>query len=194
MAEKKDEEKKEQPVRRGLLDGLAKGLWDFLKLLDDMEKKGETLRTVSGEVEGPFYSKAVYDYSVKLGIEDRDFPAHSRRGFRPRPRPRAHVRSIKAGATRPRVINPENLEPREPLVDVFDKGDHIAVVAELPHVKEEDIKLEVVDNVLKITADTPEGKIEKDVSVPEGSEVEEIKDASFKNGILEIKLSKKKRR
>ena len=175
----KNKKKEEKPARC-----LLSGLWDFLKLLEDMEKKGETTRAASGEIEGPFYSKVGYDYSIKLGIEDRDFPAHSRRGFRPRPRPRGYIQSIK----------PEDVEPQESLVDVFDKGDYIAVIAELPHVKEEDIKLEIVDNVLKITANTPEGKIEKDISVPEGSEVDKIGEASFKNGILEIKLSKKKRR
>jgi len=191
MSEKKDMGKTEEPVHRGALDGLARGMWDFLKLLEDMDKKGEAVRAVSGEAEGPFYSMAAYDYTVKLGIGDEDFPAHSRHGFHSRPRPRAHVQSIKTDTMKPQMINPEDIESREPLVDVFDSGDYIEVVAELLHVREEDIELQIADNVLKITMNTPEGKIEKDISVPAESEVDRIEEASFKNGVLEIKLSRK---
>ncbi len=156
--------------------GFAKALWDFLKLLEDMEKKGETMRTVSGELEAPFNSKAAYGYTVKLGIEGNDFPL--RRGFHPRPRPSAHVRSIRA----------ENVAA-EPVIDVFDEGDCISVVAQMPSVKEEDIDLKIIDNILTITARTPEGNIERDIPVSDGSR---IKTASFKNGILEIKIKKEK--
>ncbi len=169
--EHKNDVRKLTPARR-----FAQRLLDFLKLLEDMENKGETIRTVSGELEGPFNSKAAYGYTVKLGIENRDFPF--RRGFHPRPRPTAHVRSIKS----------ENVAA-EPVIDVFEEGDCISVVAQMPHVKEEDIDLRIIDNIMTITARTPEGEIERDISVSEGSE---IKEASFKNGILEIKIKKEK--
>jgi len=58
----------EQPEAQGF----AQGLYDFLKLLEEMENKKEKVRTVSGEFEGPFYSKVVYGYTVKLGIEKND--------------------------------------------------------------------------------------------------------------------------
>ncbi len=156
--------------------GFAEGLRDFLKLLEEMENKGETIRTVSGELEGPFDSKAAYGYTVKLGIEKNDFPF--RRGFHPRPRPTAHVRLIRS----------ENVAA-DPVIDVFDEGDCISVVAQMPCVKEEDIDLKIIDNILTITARTSEGEIERDISVSDGSD---IKEASFKNGILEIKIKKEK--
>ena len=156
--------------------GFVESLRDFLKLLEEMENKKEKVRTVSGEFEGPFDSKAAYGYTVKLGIEKNDFPF--RRGFHPRPRPLTHVRSIRS----------ENVAA-EPVIDVFDEGDCISVVAQMPSVKEEDIDLKIIDNILTITARTPEGEIERDIPVSEGSD---IKDASFKNGILEIKIKKEK--
>ncbi len=156
--------------------GFAQRLLDFLKILEDMENKGETMRTVSGELEGPFDSKAAYGYTVKLGIENRDFPF--RRGFHPRPRPTAHVRSIRS----------ENVAA-EPVIDVFEESDCISVAARMPNIKEEDIDLKIIDNILTITARTPEGDIERDIPVSDGSE---IKEASFKNGILEIKIKKEK--
>lgn len=169
---KVEEKIEEQPAREA--GGFAQRLWDFLKLLEEMENKKEKVRTVSGELEGPFNSKAAYGYTVKLGIENRDFPF--RRGFHPRPT--AHVRSIKS----------ENVAA-EPLIDVFDEGDRISVVAQMPFVKEEDIDLRIIDNILTIAARTPEGEIERDIPVSEGSD---IKEASFKNGILEIKIKKEK--
>jgi len=171
---KVEEKIEEQPAREA--GGFAQRLWDFLKLLEDMENKKEKVRTVSGELEGPFDSKAAYGYTVKLGIEKNDFPF--RGGFHPRPRPLTHVRSIKA----------ENVAA-EPVIDVFDEGDCISVVAQIPSVKEEDIDLKIIDNILTITARTPEGDIERDISVSDGSD---IKEASFKNGILEIKIKKEK--
>jgi hypothetical protein len=74
--------------------GFADDLWDFLKLLEEMENNKEKARTVSGELEGPFDSKAAYDYTVKIGIDMNDFPLS--RVFHPRKRRRAHVRSIRA--------------------------------------------------------------------------------------------------
>ncbi len=71
----------------------AENLRDFLKLLEEMESKKENVRTASGELEGPFNSKAAYGYTVRLGIGENDFPF--RRGFHPRPRPLTHVRSTK---------------------------------------------------------------------------------------------------
>ncbi|TRZ91862.1 MAG: Hsp20/alpha crystallin family protein [Methanosarcinales archaeon] len=180
-----EENIEERPA--AVVGGFAQRLWDFLKLLEDMEKKGETMRTVSGELEGPFNSKAAYGYTVKLGIEGNDFPL--RRGFHPRQRPKSHICSIKSGSAEPELIAPDDFESQEPVVDVFDEGEGISIVAQIPYVREEDIDLKIVDKILKITANTLEGKIEKDIPVSDGSK---IKAASFKNGILEIKLSKKK--
>jgi hypothetical protein len=50
--------------------GLVNTLLDFLKVLEDMDKKGETTRNVSGEFDGPFGSRVVYNYIVTIGLED----------------------------------------------------------------------------------------------------------------------------
>lgn len=59
-------------------------LWNLFKMLEDMERDRDLERSGSGEVEGPFYSNALYSYNIKLGIEDDDLPF--KRGFRPRSR------------------------------------------------------------------------------------------------------------
>jgi hypothetical protein len=49
----------------------------FLQLLEEMEEKGQRERTISGSVDGPFFSRAVYGGVVRLGLE-RDDPSQGR--------------------------------------------------------------------------------------------------------------------
>ena len=185
------EGKKEQRPLGGLLsdlgiDGLLSGLGDFLGHLDEIAKEAEEGTTRFGEIEGRGY-KGEYRYSIST--IRKGAPPHIGVGVRPHRYERRGYRPSRIEKTK--VIKADLSKARESLIDVFDKGDHVLVVAELPLVKEEDIETEIVDNVLKITANTPEGKVERDVSVPEGSEIDRIEEASFKNGILKIKLSKR---
>lgn len=174
-------EKKKQPVK-GLLDGI----WDFMELLKEMEKKGLTEQVKRGDLEGPFGSKVKYEYSARVGL-----------GLRPGSRGRFSASSQKpfyrTGRRMPtKVIKPEDIKEKEGLVDVTEKDDSIEIVIELPAVKEKNLGLKIEKNALKITVKTPEGKIEKRVSIPKGSEAEKIEKAAFKNGVLEITLKKKK--
>jgi len=57
--------------------------WKLFKILEEMEQNGDLERSGSGEVEGPFYSNALYSYNIKRGIEEDLSP---KRGFRPRSR------------------------------------------------------------------------------------------------------------
>jgi len=86
--------KEKMELKDSKVPGVADDLWNFLKLLEDMDTKKEQIRTVSEERKGPFDSKAAYGYTVKIGIEGDDFPFS--RVFHPRTRPQAHVRSIRS--------------------------------------------------------------------------------------------------
>jgi HSP20 family protein len=152
--------------------GMLTGLVDFLKALDEMAREGEVKKEWR---KGPYAVE--YRRSVRYIRTEPDAPA--------------------AEARAPTELKPKPLEveakPKESLIDVFDRGDHIAVVASMPNVKEEDLKFEVAGDVLKISANVAGTKIEKAVSIPVGGEVDKILGASFKNGILEVKLRKKPR-
>jgi len=166
--------KKEKPV-----ESLLSGLFDFLKTIEKLQEEGKFEKK---EFTTPSGSKGMFEYKVRAGEGLRERPPL---GVRPG-RAQIHPRKVRGEEA---VIAPEEAE-KEHLVDVFEEKGHTKVVMELPNVKEKDINFKIKNDVLKITAKTTEGKIEKDVKVPK--DMAKIENVSFKNNILEIKLKKKR--
>ncbi len=79
---------------------------------------------------------------------------------------------------------------REPLVDVVNLKDEIRVVAELPGVSKNAIRINTQADVLSIEVADSERPFYKDVRLPAPVENKSAK-ASYKNGILEVVLKKK---
>lgn len=93
----------------------------------------------------------------------------------------------------------------KPVVDIFDKDDAIAIHAELPGVKKEDVAIEVKDNVLTLRGERTESKeIKEDkyyrkertfgsfhraFTLPAAVNPDSIR-ATFKDGVLEIEIPK----
>jgi len=82
-------------------------------------------------------------------------------------------------------------EKREPLVDIMQTNNEVKVIAELPGVEKKDVKLHGTETTLTISVDAPEHKYHKEVELPAKVETKETK-ASYKNGVLEVTLQKKK--
>ncbi len=156
-------------LRKLPLGGMLHDLEKLARTMDELAKEGEVRKEYK---EGP------------VTVEYRRTVRYIR------PEPTAPAPEAPRIEIKPRPIEVEE-PPKESLVDVFDRGEHISVVVELPGVKEEDIKFETVGSTLKIKIHTPSGDLERDISIAGADEVKGIMDASFKNGILEIKLSKK---
>jgi HSP20 family protein len=68
----------------------------------------------------------------------------------------------------------------------------VKVIAELPGVEKEEIKLHGANNNLTISVDTPERKYHKELELPTKVDTKKMK-TSYKNGVLEITLEKKKK-
>jgi len=121
---------------------------------------------------GPF----VYGYSVRIGSDGK--PQIKEFGnVKPRTR-----------MGRPHI---EVKEQREPLVDILEIDDEVRVVAELPEVEKQDIKLYGTENSLTISVDTPQRKYYKEVQLPSMVDSKLAK-STYKNGVLEITMPKKK--
>ena len=116
---------------------------------------------------------AIYGVSVRVGP----------RGAATLARPRHVRRNVRQRAPRE--------EGREPVVDVFDEGEVIVVVVQLPGVDEHAAEWTVRDRThLTIRADSADRKYLKELDLP--APVDETAVAStFANGVLELKLWKR---
>lgn len=96
------------------------------------------------------------------------------------------------GNVKPGLIKPKITSEREPLVETYEEGDEIVVLAELPGVDKKDIKLNVSENALEIRVDTSERRYYKYLDLPKPVDKEKVS-TSYKNGVLEVRLKKKER-
>jgi HSP20 family protein len=84
---------------------------------------------------------------------------------------------------------------REPLIDVIESGEQVSVIVELPGVKKEHIKIEVIERSLQVDLDDEIKEFHERIALPCDVLPDGIK-ASYKNGVLEIlmrRVTKKKK-
>ena len=89
---------------------------------------------------------------------------------------------------------PLNLwDQREPLIDILEENETIKILAELPGIHKDDIKLYLSENMLTIDVDTSDRKYYKDLELPVDVDESSAR-STFVNGVLETTLQKKKLR
>jgi HSP20 family molecular chaperone IbpA len=160
----------------------GKGLFGLINDLTKLAEKSESYqkRIKLGE-------KGVIDFRVRSGPIRRSYatkPTGDLKISKPK-KETSHTRA-------PIIPAAEPIKEREPIVDVFEEGDHIRVMAELPGVKENEINLEIKDNALTISTDTPARKYYKKVELPNPVKKDATK-FSYRNGILEVRLRKQRK-
>jgi len=172
MAEKEEREEKEKiEIDFGMgkisFGGLFKGIGNLIDLAAKLSEEGVEKK---GEIRGlPKGAKGVYGFSVRTLAGKPIIETFG---------------NIKETAKGPVVE-----EVREPMVDVFDEENRILVIAELPGVSEEEIKVDIEGDILKLTASNKDRRYAKEVLLPSKVKAESVK-ISYKNGILEITLKK----
>jgi HSP20 family protein len=77
----------------------------------------------------------------------------------------------------------------EPLVDVVQEDDEIIVVAEVPGVERDEIKVRIKGTKLTIHVDNPQKPYHKEIQLPGRVKKEDAKSA-VRNGVLEVRLKK----
>ena len=77
----------------------------------------------------------------------------------------------------------------EPLVDIVEEDDEIIVVAEVPGVERDEIKVRIKGTTLTIHADNPDRPYHKVIELPSRVQKEDAKSA-IRNGVLEVRLKK----
>jgi HSP20 family protein len=139
-----------------------------LKELDKLPKRKLSDGT---EVTGPF----VWGWSMNIGPDGK--PEISEFGNLPK----------ETDQSEPGSLLERLSETREPLTDLVETENEVIIVAEIPGIEKDEIKIDSTENELEITAgDKFHKKIKlSSVTIPEQAK------ASYKNGILEIKIPKK---
>jgi len=115
----------------------------------------------------------IYGYSVTIGPDGK-----------PHVKEFGNVRPSETG-TYP-ILSSE----REPMVDITTTDKEIKVVAEIPGVNKENIKINVYDSSVEIITDDPERKYHEIVDLPADADIESAR-SKYNNGILKITFNKK---
>ena len=117
--------------------------------------------------------KGIYGFTVKVGLGDE----------RPTLEPFGNIRcDLKSGRTAVQEV-------REPLVDIFEEDDHLLLEAELPGIREEDVRIAAKDDVLTISAERGDRKYRKEALFLGDLSPQKMR-VSCREGILEIRCPK----
>ena len=159
----KEMERMMQEAFKNLEQQVPKNLVKERKLED-----GTTVREM-----GPI----VYGYSVKIGPDGKP-----------------EIRKFGNIDTMPHLLGGglSVKEEREPLVDVIKGSDEIRVVAEVPGVNKEDLRVSADEGAVTIESATGSPRYHKRINLPDAVDPKSAK-STYKNGILEVSFKLKKK-
>lgn len=168
---------------KGLLGGFFKGLSNLIDLADKLEKTGGIEKSGTFGVKGQKDMTGVYGFSIKTMAGPGGIA-------RPVVRPFGDISKFKH-EVRPhdKPRGPVVEEAREPVVDVFDEGNFIRIVAELPGVSESELLCESQgDDIVQIST---AGKVKyyREILLENKIDPQSL-EKHYINGILELKLKK----
>lgn len=185
LREAKAEGKEEE--FEGIVEGILKEFGRIIPGLEGLLKgvmRSPAFKEKLGQIEKEIERK-IKEAPLKRGVEKaRGIPMGIPPGVRGRPTERYFVKE-RSLAEKPKGPPPK---PEEKPVDIFDEEDHIKVIAEIPGVEEDDIKIDLRNNILTISVDIPDRKYHQELKLP--CEPKGKLEKTYKNGILEIKIMK----
>lgn len=152
-----------------------KSRW-FSDIYDELEKLGEMLDETMQKAfdntseSGAVRPNRVQGFSIKVGPDGK---------------PR--VREI--NGRRPLQEETEVTDDLEPLVDLIEKGDMLVVLVALPGVSKDSIDLRVTETCLTVSVNTAEFEWYDEFKLPTRVKTKSAR-ASYKNGVLEVRLKK----
>lgn len=173
----KEETQKAKPQVSGvgsILGGLGNLIDQLSELAERSERTGGEATETGEFAVGPGKAiRGVYGFSVKTGLGEKG----------PKVEPFGNIHKDEESG---RVVVQEI---REPMTDTFDEPDRVSIVAEVPGVTQDDIRLDLHEDVLALTAERGEAKYAKEILLPQSFTPDKMSYAC-RNGILEIKFAK----
>ena len=178
MAKEKKEQKEQKGGLKGTIEynlgfgGLFKGIENLIDITSNLQKAGEQIKK-EGEIDLSHLKegmKGVFGFSLKTATGGETILE-----------PFGNIKKTSKGP----AIN----EEREPITDVFDEQDEIKVYAEVPGISRKDIKLELKEDILNISAHNGKYKFHKIVNLPAKGNIDTMT-SNYKNGVLEVTIKK----
>jgi len=154
------------------LGGLFKGIENLVDMAAKLKETGGEINK-EGEIDLSHLKegmKAVFGFSVKTAV-----------GGKTVVEPFGNVKKTPQG--------PAVEEEREPITDVFDEDGEIRIYAEMPGINQADIKLDLKEDILELSAQTGDRKYHKEILLPSKAQADTMT-SCYSNGILEIKVKK----
>ncbi|MCX6220879.1 MAG: Hsp20/alpha crystallin family protein [Bacteroidia bacterium] len=172
MENDKNKEKKEEAAFDLFgLGGLFKGIEKLVELAGKLEEKGGIRK--EGEIN--------FDH-IKKGMKGvYGFTINTAGGGSPRVETFGNIKKTPEG--------PKVDEEREPITDIFDETDEIMVIAEMPGIEPEEIRIDLKEDILEISAVSKNRTYRKEVLLPSKVSLPNLSH-KFTNGILEIRIKK----
>jgi len=152
--------------------GLFKGIEKLVDLAGKLQDQKEISK--EGEINLDHLKKGmkgVYGFTIKSGIG----------GNRPTVETFGNIKKTPEG--------PKVEEEREPMTDVFDEKEELVIIAEMPGIEEADLKIDLKEDILDISAARNSRKYHKELLLPAKVQKENMK-VKYNNGILEIRIKK----
>jgi HSP20 family protein len=154
------------------LGGIFKGIEKLMDLAAELKDKGGEIHK-KGEIDLSHLNKGmkgVFGFSIKTAV-----------GGKPVVESFGNIRKTPQG--------PKVEEEREPITDIFDEKNEIAVMAEMPGIGEENISLDLKGDILEIKATNSNRSYYKEILLPSKVRPETLT-SSYKNGVLEVRIQK----
>jgi HSP20 family protein len=155
-------------------DNRIRDIFNDDKIMDDVKKMAEEMMKMFTNAQPG--KPIVHGYKIEFGPDGKpqieDFGNRS-------------IRSPEGVAT----ISDEI----EPLTDIIEGENEVAITVEIPGVERGDIDLVATEDALEIKVDSPKRKYHKRIDLPCNVKSKSTK-ATYKNGILDIVLDKKEKK
>jgi len=158
----------------GFDDDFFKEIFNDDRVMDDIKRMTEEMMKMFSNAQPgkPF----VHGFKVQLGPDGK-----------PRIQDFGN-KSIKSPNGQPTVS-----DEREPLTDIIEGDNDVAVTVEMPGVEKNDIDLNVTNDTLQIKVNTPQRKYHKNLELP-CDVLPKTTKATYKNGILDVVIKRKNKK
>ena len=153
------------------LGGLFKGIEKLVDLAGKLEENGGIKK--EGEIN--------FD-NIKKGMKGvYGFTINTAGGGSPKVETFGNIKKTPEG--------PKVDEEREPITDIFNEKSELVIIAEMPGIEETDIKTDLKQDILEISAIGKNRSYRKEVLLPVKAVKQNMRH-KFTNGILEIRIKK----